>query len=476
MVFSSLLFLFRFLPCVLVIYLIAPGCFKNTWKNLVLFLASLVFYAWGEPVYIVLMLFSTVVDYINGGLAGYFINRNKKNAAKFFVFLSAVINLSLLGVFKYAGFATGIWNGISGMDIKVKELALPIGISFYTFQTMSYTIDIYRGEAEPEKNIINFGAYVALFPQLIAGPVVRYGEIEKEIYSRKLSSENTALGFQKFITGLGKKVIFANQAGALWEEISTVTASGNSVLLAWLGAIAYTFQIYFDFSGYSDMAAGIGQMLGFHFPANFNYPYQSKSITEFWRRWHISLSTWFKEYVYIPLGGSRKGFLRQTLNLFIVWTLTGLWHGAAWNFVIWGIYFFILLFIEKCFLLKLLDKIPKILCHLYAMFFIICGWVIFACEDLNSLGSYLKTMAGTGVPLINNYAMYKLYTNILLLLIMAVCSTKLPVYVLGKLAGRLKLNEIAGFWIKAVFTFIILITSMALLISGSYNPFLYFRF
>ena len=308
MVFSSLLFLFRFLPCVLVIYFIAPGCFKNTWKNLVLFLASLVFYAWGEPVYIVLMLFSTVVDYINGGLAGYFINRNKKNAAKFFVFLSVFINLSLLGVFKYAG--TG--------------LALPIGISFYTFQTMSYTIDIYRGEAKPEKNIINFGAYVAMFPQLIAGPVVRFKDISVLLRERSTSLDKLSYGVTRFTTGLGKKVILANQAGEIFKTVTASQAGNLTTLSAWFGILMFSFQIYFDFSGYSDMAIGLMAIFGFRIPENFNYPYMSKSITEFWRRWHISLGTWFKEYVYIPLGGSRRGMARTFLNIFIVWFLTGL--------------------------------------------------------------------------------------------------------------------------------------------------------
>lgn len=324
MVFSSLLFLFRFLPCVLVIYFIAPGCFKNTWKNLVLFLASLVFYAWGEPVYIVLMLFSTIVDYVNGGMAGYFINKNKRNAAKFFVFLSAVINLSLLGVFKYAGFVTGLWNDISGMDIKVKELALPIGISFYTFQTMSYTIDIYRGEAKPEKNIINFGAYVAMFPQLIAGPVVRFRDISVLLRERGTSLDNLSYGAARFAAGLGKKVILANQAGEIFKTVTASTAGSLTTLSAWFGLLMFSFQIYFDFSGYSDMAIGLMSIFGFRIPENFDYPYMSKSITEFWRRWHISLGTWFKEYVYIPLGGSRKGLPRTFLNIFTVWFLTGL--------------------------------------------------------------------------------------------------------------------------------------------------------
>ena len=339
MVFSSLLFLFRFLPCVLIIYFIAPGCFKNTWKNLVLFLASLVFYAWGEPVYVVLMLFSTVVDYINGGLAGYFIKRDRKNAARFFVFLSVIINLSLLGFFKYAGFATDIWNSISGMDIQIKELALPIGISFYTFQTMSYTIDIYRREAEPEKNIINFGAYVALFPQLIAGPVVRFKDISIALKERSITIDGLSYGAVRFVTGLGKKVILANQAGGIFNTVTTYSAGNLTALSAWYGLLMFAFQIYFDFSGYSDMAAGLMAMFGFRIPENFNYPYMSKSITEFWRRWHMSLGTWFKEYVYIPLGGSRKGMVRTFLNIFIVWFLTGLWHGASFNFIAWGMYF-----------------------------------------------------------------------------------------------------------------------------------------
>lgn len=472
MVFSSIIFLCVFMPVVFTAYYLCPAKARNFF----LLLASLVFYAWGEPVYILVMLFSTVFNYF----AGRIITRLKEKLmpvkAKTIFIIAVITDTSILFFFKYTDFFIQIINSTGFSAIPYIKIALPIGISFYTFQAVSYIADVYTGTSKAQKNIINFAMYVCMFPQLIAGPIVRYGQIEKKIYTRKLSNKNTALGFQKFITGLGKKVIFANQAGALWEEILAVTASGNSVLLAWLGAISYTFQIYFDFSGYSDMAAGMGQMLGFHFPENFNYPYQSKSITEFWRRWHISLSTWFKEYIYIPLGGSQKGFPRQVLNLFIVWTLTGLWHGAAWNFVIWGIYFFILLFIEKCFLLKLLDKIPKILRHLYVMFFIICGWVIFASENLNSLGSCIKTMAGAGVPLINNYAVYKLYTNIWLLLIMAVCSTKLPVHMLNKSAGRLKLNEISVFCIKAVFTFIILTVSTALLISGSYNPFLYFRF
>jgi len=470
MIFSSIIFLCVFMPAVFIAYYLCPA--KS--RNLLLLLASLVFYAWGEPGYILVMVSSIIINYLAGRLVSTYKEKLMPVKAKAVFIISIILNICILFFFKYTGFFIQIINNTGFTKIPLIDIALPICISFYTFQTMSYIADVYTGTTKAQKNLVNFAMYVSMFPQLIAGPVVRYGQVEEEIHLRKLSIEDTALGIQKFITGLGKKVIFANQAGALWKEISDVPASENSILLAWLGAIAYTFQIYFDFSGYSDMAASMGQMLGFTFPANFNYPYQSKSITEFWRRWHISLSTWFKEYVYIPLGGSRKGFARQALNLFIVWALTGLWHGAAWNFVIWGIYFFILLLIEKCFLLKFLEKIPKVLSHIYALFFIITGWVIFACGDITRPVTYIKSLAGINVPFFNNYTIYKLYTNILLLLIMAAASTKLPVYIFNWLTARL--NETTCFWIKAAFTFIILITSMALLISESYNPFLYFRF
>lgn len=470
MIFSSIIFLCVFMPIVFIAYYLCPA----RARNMLLLLASLVFYAWGEPGYILVMVSSIIINYLAGRLVSMYKERFMPVKAKLVFITAIIVNICILFFFKYTDFFIQIINNTGIAQIPLIDIALPIGISFYTFQTMSYIADVYMGTTKVQKNLVNFAMYVSMFPQLIAGPVVRYGQVEKEIGSRELSSENTALGIQQFITGLGKKVIFANQAGALWEEISAVPASDNSVLLAWLGAAAYTFQIYFDFSGYSDMAVGMGQMLGFNFPENFNYPYQSKSITEFWRRWHISLSTWFKEYVYIPLGGSRKGFARQALNLFTVWALTGLWHGAAWNFVIWGIYFFILLLIEKCFLLKLLEKIPKAICHLYALFFIITGWVIFVYGDITSPSSYIKALAGINAPFFNNYAVYKLYTGIFLLAIMAVASTRLPVHIFNQLTARL--NKTACFWIKATFTFIILITSMALLISGSYNPFLYFRF
>lgn len=451
------------MPVVFAVYYLCPAKLRNVF----LLLASLFFYAWGEPVYIIVMLFSIIFNYTFGIIVSSLKDNLKLTKAKASLIISIIGNLSVLFFFKYIDFFVQIVN----KEIPLLSITLPIGISFYTFQTMSYVIDVYMGNAKVQKNIINFAMYVSMFPQLIAGPIVRYRQIATEIDNRELSDKNIALGLQRFITGLGKKVIFANQAGALWNEIYNCISSGTdiSLLLAWLGATAYTFQIYFDFSGYSDMAIGMGRMLGFNFPENFNYPYLSKSITEFWRRWHISLGTWFKEYVYIPLGGSKKGFLRQLVNLFIVWALTGLWHGAAWNFVIWGIYFFALLLIEKCFLLKILQKIPKFFSHVYALFFIVIGWVIFACEDFEILINYLKIMAGVRVPLFNNYSIYTLYTNLILLLLMVIASTKFPRQIFLKL-------EKWHFLFASVSSLIILVLSISLLVSGTYNPFLYFRF
>jgi Predicted membrane protein involved in D-alanine export len=424
----------------------------------VLFLASLVFYAWGEPVYIVLMLFSTVVDYINGGLAGYFINRNKKNAAKFFVFLSVFINLSLLGVFKYAG--TG--------------LALPIGISFYTFQTMSYTIDIYRGEAKPEKNIINFGAYVAMFPQLIAGPVVRFKDISVLLRERSTSLDKLSYGVTRFTTGLGKKVILANQAGEIFKTVTASQAGNLTTLSAWFGILMFSFQIYFDFSGYSDMAIGLMAIFGFRIPENFNYPYMSKSITEFWRRWHISLGTWFKEYVYIPLGGSRRGMARTFLNIFIVWFLTGLWHGASLNFIAWGMYFCFFLLIEKLGFLKILGRIPAVLSHIYAMIVVYGGWLLFAWEDITQHRVFLKAMAGMAeAGLSSNAAMYLFVSNVVLLIVLIIGSTDIPARAGAWICNK---NEICKGLLQAVFVAVVFIISVSYLVNGTYNPFLYFRF
>lgn len=457
MVFSSIVFLTRFLPLVLIVYFLVPGCMKNTWRNLVLFVFSLAFYAWGEPVYIWLMLFSTVVDYVNGGLAGYFMNRQRRGIAKIFVGLSVVINLSLLALFKYAG-----------------KYALPIGISFYTFQSMSYTIDVYRGKAKAEKNPINFGAYISLFPQLIAGPIVRYSDIAKQLRQRTVQMERIRYGVVRFACGLGKKVLIANQAGEIFAAVTGYHASGMTTLSAWFGILAFMFQIYFDFSGYSDMAIGLMAIFGFEIPENFDHPYESKSITEFWRRWHISLGSWFKEYVYIPLGGSKKGMGRTFFNIFVVWFLTGLWHGASVNFVLWGLYFCFFLIMEKTWLLKALQKLPRAVSHIYALLVIYFGWLLFAWEDIHGHRVYLKAMAGIGSGgLISRESLYLLVSNIGLLFIMVVGCTSLPKRLVTKC---MKKDGIVTSLCMSIYVAGILLLSIAYLVNGTYNPFLYFRF
>lgn len=457
MVFSSIMFLTRFLPLVLIVYFLVPGCMKNTWRNLVLFMFSLAFYAWGEPVYIWLMIFSTAVDYVNGGLAGYFVARDKRNTAKVFVGLSVVINLTLLAVFKYAG-----------------KFVLPIGISFYTFQSMSYTIDVYRGKAKAEKNPINFGAYISLFPQLIAGPIVRFSDIATQLRERTINLERIRYGVLRFVCGLGKKVLLANQAGEIFQTIANYKVSQMTTVSAWLGILAFMFQIYFDFSGYSDMAIGLMAVFGFEIPENFKHPYEAKSITEFWRRWHISLGNWFKEYVYIPLGGSRKGNARTFLNIFIVWFLTGLWHGATINFTLWGLYFCFFLIMEKTWLLKLLDKIPRVFSHIYAFVVIYFGWLLFAWEDIHGHRVYMKAMLGmAGAGVVNKESLYLLVSNALLMVIMTIGCTSLPKYLAEKVTKR---DGIGTSLCMSVYVAIILLLSIAYLVNGTYNPFLYFRF
>lgn len=457
MVFSSIMFLTRFLPLVLIVYFLVPGCMKNTWRNLVLFMFSLAFYAWGEPVYIWLMIFSTVVDYVNGGLAGYFVARDKRNTAKVFVGLSVVINLTLLAVFKYAG-----------------KFVLPIGISFYTFQSMSYTIDVYRGKAKAEKNPINFGAYISLFPQLIAGPIVRFSDIATQLRERTINLERIRYGVLRFVCGLGKKVLLANQAGEVFQTIANYKVSQMTTVSAWLGILAFMFQIYFDFSGYSDMAIGLMAVFGFEIPENFKHPYEAKSITEFWRRWHISLGNWFKEYVYIPLGGSRKGNARTFLNIFIVWFLTGLWHGATINFTLWGLYFCFFLIMEKTWLLKLLDKIPRVFSHIYALVVVYFGWVLFAWEDIHGHRVYMKAMLGmAGAGVVNKESLYLLVSNALLMVIMAIGCTSLPKYLAKKVTKK---DGVGASLCMSVYVAVILLLSIAYLVNGTYNPFLYFRF
>ena len=457
MVFSSIMFLTRFLPLVLIVYFLVPGCMKNTWRNLVLFMFSLAFYAWGEPVYIWLMIFSTVVDYVNGGPAGYFVARDKRNTAKVFVGLSVVINLTLLAVFKYAG-----------------KFVLPIGISFYTFQSMSYTIDVYRGKAKAEKNPINFGAYISLFPQLIAGPIVRFSDIATQLRERTINLESIRYGMLRFVCGLGKKVLLANQAGEIFQTIANYKVSQMTTVSAWLGILAFMFQIYFDFSGYSDMAIGLMAVFGFEIPENFKYPYEAKSITEFWRRWHISLGNWFKEYVYIPLGGSRKGNARTFLNIFIVWFLTGLWHGTTINFTLWGLYFCFFLIMEKTWLLKLLDKIPRVFSHIYALVVVYFGWLLFAWEDIHGHRVYMKAMLGmAGAGVVNKESLYLLVSNALLMVIMAIGCTSLPKYLAKKVTKK---DGIGASLCMSVYVAVILLLSIAYLVNGTYNPFLYFRF
>ena len=466
MIFSSILFCFYFLPVVLAVYYISP---KNL-KNLVLFISSLIFYAWGEPVYVLLMIFSTAVDYTLGRGVDHFKTAEKPGFAKLMVALSAVINLSLLGFFKYAGFFMEIVNSVFNVNVPVPELALPIGISFYTFQTMSYTIDVYRGDAKMQKNIISFGAYVSLFPQLIAGPVVRYNTIAKELDSRSVSFEDFACGIRRFIRGLAKKVLLANSVGALFDAVKVMGPSDISVLSAWLGIIAFTFQIYFDFSGYSDMAIGLGRMFGFHFDENFNTPYESKSITEFWRRWHISLGTWFREYVYIPLGGNRVSVPRHIFNLALVWFLTGLWHGAAWNFIFWGLFYGCFIILEKYVFARLFAKVPDLLKHVYTLFVVVIGWVLFSFEEPVKIGVYLKNMFGIGTTLINDRAVYYLLTNAVVLVLCAFFSTSAAKRIYEKISFKGKRTVLD---ILALLTFLL---CTAYLVDASYNPFLYFRF
>lgn len=466
MVFSSTIFLCVYLPLVLLGYYICP----KKGRNLFLLIASLVFYAWGEPKYVFLMIFSILVNYIFGRLMDK--HRENKKRLKLMLVLSVVIDIGLLSVFKYTDFIITNVNAIFGANFDLLNIALPIGISFYTFQAMSYTIDVYRNDVRVQKNLIDFGMYITMFPQLIAGPIVRYADVQDQLAERSVTTADFSEGVMRFVVGLGKKVLLANQMGAVWSEIYAL-GGDVSALMAWTGAIAYTFQIYFDFSGYSDMAIGLGRMFGFKFPENFRYPYQSVSITDFWRRWHITLSTWFKEYLYIPLGGNRYGLARQALNLLIVWSLTGFWHGAGWNFVMWGLYYFVILFIEKLFLLKALDKLPKFFRHVYALLLIIIGWVIFASDDVSVLLPFLGSMFGANGA-IGGMDVYTLLTKAALLVICCIASTELPKKLFLSAAGAM--NEKAAFTLKSVLTIALLALSMILLIGDSYNPFLYFRF
>ncbi len=470
MVFSSIVFLFRFLPLFFLLYYLVP----ERMKNLILFLGSLVFYAWGEPVYVLLMLFSTVADYVHGRLLE---RLRGKRAAKAVLLSSVVINLGVLCFFKYADFLIGSVNAVFGTGLPLLSLGLPIGISFYTFQTMSYTIDVYRGQAKVQRNLLDFGVYVAMFPQLIAGPIVKYRDVEKSLHHRRMTLIDVSEGLKRFCMGLGKKVLLANNIGELWAFVSAQDPRRISMLTAWLGILAFGFQIYFDFSGYSDMAIGLGRMLGFRFPENFNYPYISASVTEFWRRWHISLGSWFREYVYFPLGGSRRGLPKQLLNILVVWMLTGIWHGAGWNFLLWGLWFALALMLEKLFLGKLLAWLPRGIGILYTLLVALAGWVLFALETPAGIWSYVKAMTGTGVSLIDRQGIYLGRQYLILFLVALVASTPL----IHKLTEHLK-NSRTGFHM-ALYRFGekfipagLLLLCIAGIVDASYNPFLYFRF
>ena len=458
MVFSSILFLFYFMPVAFGLYYLTP----NRWKNLTLLVLSLIFYSWGEVRYFPIMVASIIVDYTaSNGIerAG---GHNLKR--RLWLLMSVFFNLGMLGFFKYAGFFARNFNAVTGLNIPVLALTLPLGISFYTFQTMSYTIDVYRGNVSAEHNIIDFGAFVVLFPQLIAGPIVRYTDIQRELRHRTVDLGQISLGVRTFIMGLASKVLIANNVGALWTEVEGMDFAGLSTPLAWLALLAFTLQIYFDFSGYSLMAIGLGRMLGFEFPQNFNFPYISKSMTEFWRRWHITLGSWFRAYMYIPLGGNRKGSLRTVLNLFLVWAATGLWHGASWNFVFWGLYFFALLMLEKFFLRPVLDRHP-VFARVYMIPLVMLSWAIFAITDLPRLGVFfgrLFAFAGGGDwgYFLRNYG-----ATFLLGILFSTPALK-------KRFGRLEKNRLFATLVYGA----LFLISVAYLVDATYNPFLYFRF
>lgn len=468
MVFSSLEFIYIYLPISFLIYFLIPARYLTA-RNVALLLLSLIFYGWSEPLYVFIMFYSIAVDYVCGYFAGKYRETDPKKAKRALI-ASVVLNLAALCFFKYTDFIIENLRLIPALSfLKPLGLTLPVGISFYTFQTMSYTLDIYMGNARVQKNICSFGAYVTMFPQLIAGPIVRYRDVDDSLRRREHSFSLAAAGIRRFAAGLAKKVLLANTAGAVYNQLVAANSQEPSVLGSWMAIIFFSFQIYFDFSGYSDMAIGLGKIMGFNFPENFDYPYISRSITEFWRRWHITLSTWFREYLYIPLGGNRKGRSRTFINLLAVWFLTGLWHGASWNFVIWGLYFWLILIIEKAFLLKLLEKLPGFVSHIYSVFLIVFGWYIFVSCDLSDPLGFLASM--WSAPLLSAAANYHILRNLIFLVLLCLASTPLP----KRIFQRLYTTK----WGKSITLIVIpltLIICTAYLVDSSYNPFLYFRF
>ena len=450
MIFSSVLFIFFFLPLFLLTYYVFP----KKCRNIILLIFSLIFYAWGEPIYVLLMIFSAFINYIFSIL----IDKKKK---KFYLVICIILNLLILGVFKYANFVIENINLIFKFNLQMLNLKLPIGISFFTFQGLSYTIDVYRKKAPVQRNYLKLLTYISMFPQLIAGPIVRYTDVMKEIDNREVNFNAFSEGMVRFLTGLYKKVLLANIIGMLWDKISVMESI--SLLTSWLGAIAFALQIYFDFSGYSDMAIGLGKMIGFNFLENFNYPYIAKTITDFWRRWHISLSSFFRDYLYIPLGGNRVKISRHILNLLIVWTLTGLWHGASYNFILWGLYYGIILIVEKYIFKNKQEKWPKVLSHIYTLFLILIGWVIFAIDSPHNLIKYLKTMFYLGSPKFIDGTFIYLLKNYFFILIFGIIFS-------------MPIKKINNKIVMTIIYIILFILTMALIISDTYNPFIYFRF
>ena len=463
MLFTSISFLYYFLPIVLILYFTLP----KKCRNVVLFFASLFFYYYGEPKYIILMLAEILVAYIGGLL----INKYKK---KSIMVVTVGIHIALLCIFKYTDFIISNVNSVTGANIQLLRLALPIGISFYTFQILSYVIDVYKGKVNVQKNPIRLATYVMLFPQLIAGPIVRYETVEEELGNRKTTIEDFSYGVRRFVIGLGKKVLIANMLGELCEKFGATDE--KSVLFYWIFAISYMLQIYFDFSAYSDMAIGLGRIFGFHFLENFDYPYISKSITEFWRRWHISLGSWFRDYVYIPLGGNRKGTLKQIRNIFVVWLLTGIWHGASWNFIVWGLMFGVLLIVEKFFLAKKMEKLPSFVKSIYVLFFVMISFVIFNSEDMSIAIKNIGGLFGINVATFSNkYTLYCLKNYAVTLIIAIIGATPLMKNMIDKLKENIVCKNIINI-LEPIFVVAIIFIVTAYLVDNSYNPFLYFRF
>lgn len=486
MVFSQLTFLYYFLPIVMIVYFFS----SDKIRNVLIFITGLLFYAWGEPFYVCLMLFSTAIDYTAGRLMAKYDDDNKKR--KICLIVSVCMNVGLLAIFKYSDFLIDSFNGVFGTSVtnpvvlvnkalnslypfglNEKRVELPIGISFYTFQSMSYTIDLYLRNIKVQKSFLNFASYVSLFPQIVAGPIVRYEDVANELESRTVNIAKISAGIGLFVKGLAKKVLLANNIGMVWTQVKAMDYSTISVATAWLGIIAFAFQIYFDFSGYSDMATGLGKMLGFEFPKNFDHPYISKSISEFWRRWHITLGSWFRSYVYIPLGGNRNGNFKTYRNLFITWALTGLWHGASWNFILWGLFFGVLIIIERLGFGKILEKLPSAVSMLYTFVMVLFGWVLFDTDTLADAGRYYAAMFGAGGSLVDSYARYTIASNAVMLVLCILIS--------GGLGSRLisfceeknkRASAVAGVAVKIGG----LLICTAYLVGATYNPFLYFRF